>query len=74
VQVNGIGDDFATRLYAVLESCRGGNTAVRIAFSNRSGRGEIELGPDWRVRASPALAQSVSALDGVLEAEFVYGQ
>ncbi|HMM66371.1 MAG TPA: DNA polymerase III subunit alpha [Dokdonella sp.] len=74
VRVNGIGGDFATRLYAALESCRGGSTTVRIAFSNRSGRGEIELGPEWRVRASPALARTIGALDGVLEAEFVYGQ
>ena len=74
VRVNGIGDDFATRLYAVLETCRGGSTAVRIAFSNQAGRGEIELGPEWRVRASPSLAQTVAALDGVLGAEFGYGQ
>ena len=74
VRVNGIGNDFASRLYEVLEACRGGSTTVRIAFSNQSGRGEIELGPEWRVRASPALARTVGALDGVLDAEFVYGQ
>ena len=74
VRVNGIGSDFASRLYEVLEACRGGSTTVRIAFSNQSGRGEIELGPEWRVRASPALARTVGALDGVLDAEFVYGQ
>ncbi|MGB0135116.1 DNA polymerase III subunit alpha [Dokdonella sp.] len=73
LRVNGIGDDFATRLYAALEASRGGTTTVRIAFSNESGRGEIELGPEWRVRASPALAQAVAGLDGVIEAEFVYG-
>ena len=73
VRVNGIGDDFAARLYAVLETSRDGNTAVRIVFSNQSGRGEIELGPDWKVRASPALMQAIAALDGVIEAEFVYG-
>jgi DNA polymerase III subunit alpha len=73
VRVNGIGNDFATRLYAALESCRGGTTTVRIAFSNQSGRGEIELGPEWKVRASPALVHTIAALDGVLDAEFVYG-
>ncbi|HQW76531.1 MAG: DNA polymerase III subunit alpha [Dokdonella sp.] len=73
LRVNGIGGDFATRLYAVLETCRGGSTTVRIAFSNSSGRGEIELGPEWTVRASPALARTLAALDGVLDAEFVYG-
>ncbi|MEZ5460852.1 DNA polymerase III subunit alpha [Dokdonella sp.] len=74
LRVNGIGDDFATRLYAALETSRGGSTPVRIAFSNESGRGEIELGPEWRVRASPALARAVAGLDGVIEAEFLYGQ
>jgi DNA polymerase III subunit alpha len=73
LRVNGIGDDFAARLYAALETCRGGTTAVRIAFSNQSGRGEIELGPEWKVRASPALVQTIVALEGVLDAEFVYG-
>ena len=73
LRVNGIGGDFASRLYAVLETCRGGSTTVRIAFSNSSGRGEIELGPEWTVRASPALAQALASLDGVLDAEFVYG-
>ena len=74
VRVNGIGHDFASRLYEVLETCRGGATTVRIAFSNQSGRGEIELGPEWRVRASPSLVQTVAALEGVIDAEFVYGQ
>lgn len=74
LRVNGIGEDFASRLYAILETCRGGSTAVRIAFSNQSGRGEIELGPEWRVRASPSLVQTVSALDGVLDAEYLYSQ
>ncbi|HOX71310.1 MAG TPA: DNA polymerase III subunit alpha [Dokdonella sp.] len=73
LRVNGIGNDFATRLYAVLEGCRGGGTAVRIAFSNQSGRGEIELGPEWRVRASPLLVDTVAALEGVLDAEYLYG-
>jgi DNA polymerase-3 subunit alpha len=74
VRVNGIARDFASRLYEALEGSRGGSTAVRIVFSNQSGRGEIELGPEWRVRASPLLVETIGALDGVLEAELHYGQ
>lgn len=73
LRVNGIGNDFASRLYEVLETCRGGSTAVRIAFSNDTGRGELELGPEWRVRASPALMQTVKLLEGVITADFLYG-
>ncbi len=73
VRVNGIGGDFATRLYAALEPWRGGGTTVRIAFSNQSGRGEVELGPEWRIRASPELARHVAALEGVIAADYAYG-
>ncbi len=73
LRVNGIGGDFATRLYGVLESWRGGTTTVRIAFSNQSGRGEVELGPEWKVRARPELVRAIAALEGVIDAEFVYG-
>jgi DNA polymerase-3 subunit alpha len=73
LEVNGIGRDFATRLHAALESHRGGATPVRIRFSNAQGRGEVELGPDWRVRATPHLIAALGALDGVLAADFLYG-
>ncbi len=73
VRVNGIGRDFASRLHGALEAHRGGTTPVRITFSNAQGRGEVELGPDWRIRASPAALQAVGALDGVLDADFLYG-
>ena len=73
LRVNGIGGDFASRLYQALETSRGGSTTVRIAFSNQSGRGEVELGPEWKVRASPALAQALAALDGVIDTEYIYG-
>ncbi len=73
LRVNGIGREFAARLHGALETHRGGNTSVRISFSNAQGRGEIELGPDWRVRASPLLLSAITSLDGVLGADFVYG-
>ncbi|MBN8481877.1 MAG: DNA polymerase III subunit alpha [Xanthomonadales bacterium] len=73
LEVNGIGRDFAARLHGALEAHRGGTTPVRIRFSNSQGRGEVELGPDWRVRANPALIEALGALDGVLDANCLYG-
>jgi len=73
VRVNGVAGDFADRLHATLDAFRGGSTPVRIAFSNASGRGELELGPEWRVRANPALLRALDALDGVLAIERLYG-
>ena len=37
------------------------------------GQAELELGAEWRVRASPALRDSLQALDGVIDAELVFG-
>ncbi|WP_440223760.1 DNA polymerase III subunit alpha [Dokdonella sp. MW10] len=73
LRVNGVGGDFANRLHATLEPWRGGHTPVRVAFTNASGRGELELGPDWRVRAHPELLRALDALDGVLGIDRVYG-
>ena len=71
--VNGVGDDFNERLRSAIEPFRGGATAIRITMQNHVGQGEIELGPEWRVRAGPDLRLAVESLDGVLGAEFHYG-
>ncbi|MDR2013296.1 MAG: DNA polymerase III subunit alpha [Rhodanobacter sp.] len=73
VRLNGIGGDFIARLHGALAGHRGGQTPVRLAYRNATGQAEIELGIDWRVRASPALRDSLQALDGVLAAEWVFG-
>jgi DNA polymerase III subunit alpha len=46
---------------------------VRISYHNGEGQAEIELGVEWRVRATPALKDSIQALDGVIAAELVFG-
>jgi DNA polymerase-3 subunit alpha len=46
---------------------------VRVSYRNASGQAEIELGNEWRVRANPALADALQALDGVIAAEIVFG-
>jgi DNA polymerase III subunit alpha len=73
VRLNGVHGDFAARLQHALGSHRGGMTPVRIAYHNAEGEAEIELGAAWRVRASPALKNTVQALHGVVAAELVFG-
>jgi len=73
LRLNGIDADFPRRLQDVLSGYRGGTTPVRLAVRNAQARGEIELGPEWRVRASPELRQTLEKLAGVLGAEYVFG-
>ena len=73
LRLNGIDADFARRLQGVLAGHRGGTTLVRLAVRNGEARGEIELGAEWRVRASPELRQSLEKLSGVLGAEIIFG-
>jgi DNA polymerase-3 subunit alpha len=73
LRLNGVQADFVARLEHALAAHRGGNTPVRLAFRNATGHAEIELGAQWRVRASAALQQTLQELDGVLAAELVFG-
>ncbi len=74
LRLNGVQPDFIPRLQHALADHRGGTTPVRLAYRNATGQGEIELGSEWRVRASPALRQALQSLDGVLAADIVFGQ
>ena len=74
VHLNGIGADFSKNLQQVLAAHRGGPTPVRLSVRNGEAQAELELGAEWRVRASPGLQQQIVALHGVLGAEFVFGQ
>ena len=69
----GIDGAFVARLHGALAGHRGGTTPVRLAYRNATGQAELELGAEWRVRASPALKDSLQALDGVVAAELVFG-
>ncbi|MFZ2236606.1 MAG: DNA polymerase III subunit alpha [Dokdonella sp.] len=70
--INGVDSDFSERLRATIEPFRGGATAIRIVLNNQVGQAEVELGPEWRVRAEPELRQAIEAMDGVLDAELHY--
>jgi DNA polymerase-3 subunit alpha len=73
LRLNGVQADFVARLQHVLAAHRGGSTPVRLSFRNATGQAEIELGAEWRVRASPALRQALASMDGVIEADVVFG-
>jgi DNA polymerase-3 subunit alpha len=73
LRLNGVRPEFVPRLQHTLAAHRGGSTPVRLSVRNATSRAEIELGAEWRVRASPALKQTLEALDGVLAAELVFG-
>jgi DNA polymerase-3 subunit alpha len=73
LRLNGVDGAFVARLHSALAGHRGGNTPVRLSYRNATGHAEIELGAEWRVRASPALKESLQALEGVLAAEWVFG-
>jgi len=73
VRLNGVRTDFVARLQHTLAAHRGGQTPVRLTYHNAAGQADIELGAEWRVRASPALKDSLQALEGVVAAELVFG-
>jgi DNA polymerase-3 subunit alpha len=73
LRLNGVHGDFVARLHGALAGHRGGHTPVRVSYRNATGQAEIELGAEWRVRASPALKDTLQALDGVIAAELVFG-
>ncbi|MGA8277323.1 MAG: DNA polymerase III subunit alpha [Rhodanobacteraceae bacterium] len=72
VSTNSAGGDFAEHLQDALITYRGGATPVRVALGNTHGHGEIELGPDWQVRASPGLIRAIEAIAGVRSAELLF--
>ena len=73
VRLDGTDAGFVARLHAVLAGHRGGATTVRLLYRNCNGQSEIELGPEWRVRASPDLRQHLQALVGVVGADLLFG-
>jgi len=71
IKLNGIDASFVARLEHTLAAHRGGNTPLRLSYANGSGRAELELGAEWRVRASPELKRALENLPGVIGSELV---
>ncbi len=71
VKLNGVDAGFAAKLQQVIAGHRGGKTPLRLSYANKLGRGELELGNAFRVRASADLKRSLEALPGVLSIEML---
>ena len=65
INLNGVDADFPATLRGALSGFRGGQTALRLSYANATGNAEIELGPEWRVRATADLKRALDALPGV---------
>jgi len=74
VKLNGVDANFPATLRGALSGFRGGNTALRLSYANASGNADIELGSEWRVRATADLKRALEALPGVLATELVLGK
>ncbi|HXD83015.1 MAG TPA: OB-fold nucleic acid binding domain-containing protein, partial [Rudaea sp.] len=74
LRLNGIDEDFLSRLRDALAGYRGGQTPLRVQYGNAAGSAEIELGTDWHVRATADLKRSLDALPGVKSTEWVLGR
>ncbi|MFT3792882.1 MAG: DNA polymerase III subunit alpha [Rudaea sp.] len=74
VKLNGVDAGFIANLQQAIASHRGGKTPLRLSYANKLGRGEIELGNAFRVRASADLKRSLDALPGVLDTELLLGK
>ncbi|WP_347259965.1 DNA polymerase III subunit alpha [Rudaea sp.] len=74
VKLNGVDAGFSAKLQQVIAGHRGGKTPLRLSYANQLGRGEIELGSAFRVRASADLKRSLEALPGVLGTELLLGK
>ncbi|HEY7872213.1 MAG TPA: DNA polymerase III subunit alpha [Rudaea sp.] len=74
LRLNGIDEDFLSRLRDTLAGYRGGQTPLRVQYGNAAGSAEIELGTDWHVRATADLKRSLDALPGVKSTEWVLGR
>jgi len=74
IRLNGVDANFPATLRGALSGFRGGQTALRLSYANTTGHADIELGPEWRVRATADLKRALDALPGVKGTELVLGR
>jgi DNA polymerase-3 subunit alpha len=72
--LDGVGPDFISTLSGTLAGYRGGRTPLKLSYSNSAGSADLELGAEWRVRATADLKRALEALPGVVGAEMVLGR
>lgn len=66
-------DALLKRLGGVLQPWRPGQCPVAIRYAGELASAALELGPDWRVRASRQLLDDLEALFGAQSVRVVYG-
>ena len=66
-------DALLKRLGGVLQPWRPGQCPVAIRYAGERASAALELGPDWRVRASRQLLDELEALFGAQSVRVVYG-
>ena len=71
VKLAGAGPDTVARLRAALVPHKPGSTPIRLLHCTASLRTELDLGDEWRVRASSALRDALLTIPGVQDVEFV---
>ena len=74
VKLNGVDASFPATLRGALSGFRGGHTPLRLSYANALGGADLELGPEWRVRATADLKRALEALPGVKGVELVLGK
>jgi DNA polymerase III subunit alpha len=69
IHVKGAGPAYVALLKAALLGYRGGATPVRVEYTSGAGLfAKLDLGPEWRVRAGPALMRALRQLPGTTDA------
>jgi DNA polymerase III subunit alpha len=71
IKLNGVDAQFVASLRSTLNGYRGGKTPLKLSYANAAGSADLELGSEWRVRATAELKRTLDALPGVRSTELV---
>ena len=66
-------DKLLQQLAGILKASRGGHTDISLRYRSSAGQADLEFGPEWRVRASRELLESLWALFGSDGVDIVFG-
>jgi len=61
---------FVRQLHLFLTPYKSGTTPIRMHYHNTHAEAELELGSDWRLRATPDLKFQLAGLPGVVNVKF----
>jgi DNA polymerase III subunit alpha len=69
----GAPESMLARLAELLAPCRPGSCGVAVRYAGEMASAALELGPEWRVRATRALLEDLERLVGADGVRVVYG-